>query len=511
MDKEDFVIGKPLPETICDKHGRMLLREGFIIKNAKQLKFVCELFDSVIEKQPGKKVTPHEVAGDEAGGEDKKVSVLSNVRQDMARLDKILRNFYDEDSDGNIIKSLEATISKISPNDSGFTGNIGEVARKILESCTIDEDLALSCIVLQHDFSYALTHSMHVALMCEIVTRFLGWRNTERFYTLCAALTMNISMFALQNKLQSKEGPLSDDEVKTIRRHPHLSVLILKKLGVTNRIWLESVLQHHESEDGGGYPYGLSGDAIGQPAKILKLADIYCARVSGRKYRKPLASDMAIQKIFKENDPTIDTKLAMALIKCIGLYLPGTFVRLSNGEIAIVTHRGSKIHQPIVHTVIDGSGLQMHVPKMRMTNSSPYEIAEVLPPHEYSYPMKEKLWQDCNLVKLYELKRRHERVQTCIETRISDAEGLDESGTIINMSQSGCCIKIPDNTEMVFEINKVLLLSPTEPGEPLDTPLTAMIRRVTNAKGFYHAGVEFMDLKPQQSRIVKCLLLNAVK
>ncbi|MBF0564202.1 MAG: PilZ domain-containing protein [Nitrospirae bacterium] len=506
MNKEDFVIGKPLPETICDKHGRMLLREGFIIKNSKQLKFVCELFDSVIEKQPDKKETLQEKAGDK----DKKDNVLSNVRENMAQLDKVLRKFDDAGTSGNIIKSLETSISKISTNDCGFTGNIEDVARKIAETCTIDEDMALSCIVLQHNFNYALTHSMHVALMCEVVTRFLGWENTERFYTLCAALTMNISMFALQNKLQNKEGALTDDEVKTVRRHPQLGVLILKKLGVTNPIWLKSVLQHHESEDGSGYPGGLSGDTIGRQAKILKLADIYCARVSGRKYRKPLASDTAIQKIFKENDPTIDTKLAMALIKCIGLYLPGTFVRLSNGEIAIVTHRSSKIHQPIVHTVMDSSGLQIHVPKMRMTNCSPYEIAEVLPSHEYSYTMMEKLWQDCNRVKIYELKRKHERVRTCMEALISDADGQEALGTIINLSQSGCCIKIPNNTEMVPEINKVLLLSIPDAGDSLDKPIAAILRRVTNTNDYYYTGVEFMDLKPQQSRIVKCLLLNAV-
>ena len=59
--------------------------------------------------------------------------------------------------------------------------------------------------------------------------------------------------------------------------------------GVSDEQWLACVLQHHETDDGSGYPEGRSNGEVALNAKLIGLADRYCACVSARNYRRSMA------------------------------------------------------------------------------------------------------------------------------------------------------------------------------------------------------------------------------
>jgi len=142
---------------------------------------------------------------------------------------------------------------------------------------------------------------------------------------------MNIGMIRQHDHFQDKQGPLTEKEIEFIKKHPEEGVQLLKQAGIDHSDWLTYVLQHHENEDGSGYPHGLRGQEISQNAKIISLADRYCARVTGRTYRQPLLPSAALRGLFVEESKTIDTHLAPYFIHELGTYPPGTYVRLQNG------------------------------------------------------------------------------------------------------------------------------------------------------------------------------------
>ncbi|HAF01255.1 MAG TPA: metal-dependent phosphohydrolase, partial [Methylophilaceae bacterium] len=210
-----------------------------------------------------------------------------------------------------------------------------------------------------------------------------------------AALTMNVSMIKLQEKLQHQQTELTELERKLINNHSQEGVNMLKNAGVDNKDWLSFVLLHHENEDGSGYPNGIRGDAIPQSAKIISLADRYCARISSRSYRKALLPNSALRDMLVTDKEHISPMLIKCFIEVLGVYPAGTFVRLENGETAVVTSKGESTTTPFVHSYIGSRGDVLIEPLKRDTSKAHYSIREVISAEHANFRLSmQRIWGD---------------------------------------------------------------------------------------------------------------------
>jgi HD-GYP domain-containing protein (c-di-GMP phosphodiesterase class II) len=217
-----------------------------------------------------------------------------------------------------------------------------------------DPDVALFFCMRQgeHRFAlYAQHHAIHSAVITLLATRLLGWPVQRQDSMGCAALTMNLSMLELQAQMAEQSDPPTTRQRDRIRAHPEGSVALLRQAGVTDTEWLTTVLQHHEHPQGDGYPHGLT--QVSDAAQLLRVADVYMAKVSARALRAPLAPVVAMRQLFQQQpgDP-----LAMAMIKAVGIHPPGALVQLQSGEVAVVIRRPSSGTQPFVATLSDVKG-----------------------------------------------------------------------------------------------------------------------------------------------------------
>lgn len=80
---------------------------------------------------------------------------------------------------------------------------------------------------------------------------------------------------------------------------------------------IPSVLGHHERWDGGGYPRGLSGNAIPIGARCLCLADSFDAMISKRSYKDAMSVEEAIGEIRRNQGTQFDPELAVLFIQLI--------------------------------------------------------------------------------------------------------------------------------------------------------------------------------------------------
>jgi hypothetical protein len=168
----------------------------------------------------------------------------------------------------------------------------------------------------------------------------------------------------------------------------------LRRLGVRDEWWIKTVLQHHESWDGSGYPGGLRAENIARTAQIVALADRYCALVSSRTYRKAMLPRLAIQELDMRIGRDIDKPLVAALVATMGIFPPGSLVRLRNGEGGIVVKRLLDPQHPVVYALQTGRGDPYEAPKKRLTSSRPeFAIVDDAAPHEILAPIDaEQLW-----------------------------------------------------------------------------------------------------------------------
>lgn len=110
-----------------------------------------------------------------------------------------------------------------------------------------------------------------------------------------AALMHDVGKLGVPEAILNKPGKLDDDEWAIMKQHPRMGVKILKPLHTFDNIsdWIE---YHHERIDGKGY-YGLKGDEIPLPARIIAVADTYSAITMRRSYKPPRTHEDAVEII----------------------------------------------------------------------------------------------------------------------------------------------------------------------------------------------------------------------
>ncbi|MEW9571126.1 HD-GYP domain-containing protein [Rhodanobacter sp. Si-c] len=273
-------------------------------------------------------------------------------------------------------RELQALLADPAPVD--FPGTLAGIAEHVCEACRVNPDVALASMLLCTAGPYSSRHAVNAAIACQLAGAALAFDAGELAGIVSAALTMNIGMFDLHDTLVACEGPLSDAQHAAVRAHCQLGVSHLRGHGVTSTTWLDAVHDHHERIDGSGYPCGKRGAEIGQAARLLALADVYCARVSARDCRPPLQPTQALRWLFLNEGAALDEHLAQVFIKTLGIYPPGSGVRLRNGSIAVVVQRRPVGHQPIVASLTTHDGLRLRSPIRRRGDVETHAIAEVV-------------------------------------------------------------------------------------------------------------------------------------
>jgi len=365
----DIIIGEPLPWDVYDAGNHLLLRKGHIVEREQQVEVLMERGLFVDAKAGQKKEntpaqTPKELP-----------SVLRLVNLAYKRLEKLLLNIATEPD---------------------FQGKIFEVVQALSYAMNINSDIALACILLnQASGRYPARHCIDTSIVAALVARALKISPEETKAMSAAALTMNVGMLRHQERLQEVQGPLSDEDAAIIRSHPQQSVAILRQAGVSNEEWLSYVLLHHENEDGSGYPSGKRGSEVPLCAKIISIADRYCARVAARSYRKSLLPNAALRDILVAEKNSIDPALATAFIRELGTFPTGSFVRLENGEVGVVSGKGSTTTAPIVHSLIGPRGVPLSFPIKRDTSKQLSSIREVLSEEQANIRFSmQQIWGD---------------------------------------------------------------------------------------------------------------------
>src|SRR5439155_27123942 len=119
----------------------------------------------------------------------------------------------------------------------------------------------------------------------------------------------------------NKPGPLTDDEMLEMQKHPEIGAQILAPVEFLQPV-LPIIRSGHERWDGTGYPDGLAGEDIPLGALIIFVCDAYHAMTSDRSYRKALAEEEAIRRLHEaagtQFDPTIVDVFVEAHLRGLG-------------------------------------------------------------------------------------------------------------------------------------------------------------------------------------------------
>lgn len=215
----------------------------------------------------------------------------------------------------------------------------------------IGEVNATGCFSLK-DYNYV--HPVQVAGLSILMGRRCGYKEADLADLGMAALLENIGYVVLPPGMMDEPTSLTSIEKHEVHQHPQYGYQILSDYAHVAPQITKTVLEHHERQDGSGYPRGLKGSDISPHAQILAVTDTYYALVSRRPHRQSYLPHEAIEFIMAYSGELFDPELARLFTKLVPLYPTGVMVNLNTGEKGIISDANPGfIGRPIVRICYD--------------------------------------------------------------------------------------------------------------------------------------------------------------
>jgi HD-GYP domain-containing protein (c-di-GMP phosphodiesterase class II) len=211
---------------------------------------------------------------------------------------------------------------------------ISEKIKDIIEY--IKEDRRYLMRVLKNiepapDKNYLATHSVRSTIIAIIIGTYLKLPNYRLLELGIAAIVHEAGMLKLPSQLYLSNRALNPQERKAILTHPILGYTLLKSLDFPLAVCL-AALEHHERNNGTGYPRQLAGEKISLYSKIIAVACSYEALSSKRPHKEAKDGYTGMLELLKNDGKQYDDTIVRALVLSLSIYPIGLYVLLSNGK-----------------------------------------------------------------------------------------------------------------------------------------------------------------------------------
>ncbi|MFH1622852.1 MAG: HD domain-containing phosphohydrolase [Candidatus Omnitrophota bacterium] len=228
------------------------------------------------------------------------------------------------------------------------------VASKIVNNITAGSQDLLKFF---HELDSAQEYNYHNAVNVAILSVEIGIAYKFDKSTLLdlAVIGLLHDLDLIKSKhLTDKPEKLSKKELEEIKNHSLNTAIYVDNAFKFSEKMITAILQHHEREQGQGYPVGLAEGNIHDMALIIGIADTYEAMIHSRPYKERSAPNIAIINIINSGKELFPNRTIKALVARVGLYPMGTWVELNTGEICkVIKINSDSPLRPVVNILKD--------------------------------------------------------------------------------------------------------------------------------------------------------------
>ncbi len=332
--QEDMVLG----ESIFLPSGELLLAAGYRIKERYRERLRQLGYKAVFINVEGTEGVVAEGTVSEAAQRD-----MNNAIEDSSKeLAGAIQQFKSRSNEQvrNIIKENHLYLNKFIMS-SGMIKALDQFVNEIMSQSAI----VLNLSALQQTQSGLLNHALNVTITSLCIGKKYKFSYEEMKQLGIGALNYDLGLIGLPKELLEKNhSEFNETEFKTYHQHTIFGFLMLSQNHMIPSTSAAVALQHHENQNGKGYPQGLKGDnrpplkdfsrhnMIHRFAEIVAVADTYDQFISGRRLENIEACSVqtAIKKIIELSETKLNSEIVKTLLSIAPIYPVGARIRITN-------------------------------------------------------------------------------------------------------------------------------------------------------------------------------------
>lgn len=263
------------------------------------------------------------------------------------------------------LTAVQTIHEQIRSNSASDLSSITDMFSEVVDSLIRNQFALLTVGKLRNRDAYTYTHCVNVAIYATLLGQRLGVHSSGLAELAVAAFFHDIGKLFMPLEVLNFPGRLSPKQFDIMRKHATLGLSYLEEHLSLPRSACLAALDHHERQNGGGYPAAKTGEQISFVGQVVAVADVFDALCSQRPYKEAMHPMEALSTMYKTREQDFAPGFLEAFIEVIGVYPTGCLVQLSNRFCAVVTEQS--VHNPLRPKVVllaDNYGASVLTPKV---------------------------------------------------------------------------------------------------------------------------------------------------
>ena len=362
-------------------------RNSFLLKNAGQIDAIKRLGIAQIRVEPARCVSrplllpaqapePPPLAVPSAEENvliDEKRSRVERIRAERAAIAQCEKEFAKA---GSTLRYIERDMFS-RPKEAFAAAD--KLVQQMLDSVLADQAIAIHLVNDKIAGEDVYFHSLNVAVLAMMVGKALALPSADIRAMGIGCLFHDIGKVEIPARIVNATQPLNRAEKNLLQMHCQYGLNAVAKLGLS-KASLDIIGQHHEYVDGTGYPQHLRGEDISYLARIVCVINAYDNHCNRPNPAESLTPFDAMSTMFKQQRSLFDPAVLNVFIRCMGVYPPGTLVKLSDETLGMVIsiHSGKPLRPSVL--IYDPSVPKDEAIILDLSQESDLEISASLKP-----------------------------------------------------------------------------------------------------------------------------------
>ena len=363
MSVESLLPGMTVGKAVQDDKGHVLLNRNVELTD----RFIQSLEKRSIAAIYIQDGNTDDIIPDESISEVVRGSTIRNMRKVFNSIEGIKKEIKEESQ-----KTMQDHISsgrfkdtfKNTPGFEKLTSDMIRIVDELVNVPTIM--LGMNSLKTYNDYIYQ--HSTDVAITSIMIGRRIGLSMKRLAELGKGCLMMDIGNIFIPESIIDKPGKLTKEEFKLIKEHPVVGYEILKEVQGMGVLAPHVAFQHHERQDGKGYPRGITGNnsllineepkTIHLYASIAAVADVFDALSSDKSYRKAFPPEKVVGLMRKRGGTHFNKEVLKTFLSITPLYPEGSTIKVVRGKfrnyIGVVEKvNPEKLAKPVIRLILN--------------------------------------------------------------------------------------------------------------------------------------------------------------